>query len=429
MAIEEDIGPVPERPRPRVPNPAEERSVGTGVNEPGSPANVEPVYTAPNTNVPNIPGEHEVWRNTDTGQVLVVIYIPDTDIPLVWDVPEHLWRDVFQDAGGVEAVVGSNNYTTQQILAAGAIDGGSIADFPIGSGAVEHPWDTFISNYELARRVNPALDDPEVLAIHYIAHLEGRNYFLPGEYESTNYYKTHTIAEQEWARFSLTNPADAAQQYNDAVLETERSLRQLGIRGVSADAIEYIASRAVSGRWSEALIGNQLYLLSVGEMDGLDDGLKALVEGTLQASSQLETQRGEVRAMVNQWLGPAVAEHWSATEVDRWAQNFISSDATKDELTEILQDQRLALFPDQTNREVSYEMMARPWRSVWVNTLGEQPDETDPLFYQLIKQNDIGQAETLLRKRGLATGNTAVTTAALRGLQAAAGSGVRQAVS
>jgi hypothetical protein len=45
---------------------------------------------------------------------------------------------------------------------------------------------------------------------------------------------------------------------------------------------------------------------------------------------------------------------------------------------------------------------------------GEAPDETDPLFQQIINLNDAGAAARVLRTEGLARGNQTTTLNAIR---------------
>lgn len=366
------------------------------------------------SNLTGVPGEHEVWRNSDTGQLLLVIYVPNTDIPLIWDIPESIADQYFPE--GAASLVGNNVYTTSQILDAGAIDGGLVSDIPTGGSQFEqeHPWDIFIADYEQARKVNPALADPEIMGVYYMAYLEERQVF---DYEifATDYYQNSTAEQRQWIEFATKQPKDAANAMADARLYVADALRQLGVEGVSEAAIDYMASQSMVGNWTNAYLGEQFRLLEVGQFDGLDDSLASLVSGA-EPGVGLETNRQQVVAELNKWLGPQAAQHYSEKQIDDWAKKMIDNPSHLDVLVDQLKDQRLVLFPELQDREVSYDSMAAPWRNVWMSVLGEKADEMSSLFPNLVRANDMSTAEAMLRQHGLDTGNQKVGKDALDGL-------------
>lgn len=442
MAVEEgvDDAPPPQQSSagrttdPRDPGPgAEPRSIIGKPDEadtsPGPVTNYDALIAAPiPDSVANmgLPGEHEVWRNTDTDQVLVVIYVPNTDIPLVWAVPDP---DVyFSDAGGVSAAVGDNNYTTQEILNAGAMDGGWVSEIPgfADPHRQEHPWDRFVSDYELAAEMNPALKDPEVTAVYYMAYLENRDIFEE-ELMATDYWQNSTETQREWLRLVATQPARAREVADDMFLVIKDSLRQLGVEGMSDEGIRYIASQVNMGNWTQTYLGEQLRKLEFGELDGLDEGLTPYAGGTVPAVG-LDAARARVVSTINQWLGPKFAQYYSSDQIDAWAKDVLNNEDYLARITDQLKDQRVALFPNMPDREVSYDAMASTWRNVWFQTLGEQADENNPLFSQLLRANDLATNEAVLLQHGLNTGNQKVTTEALDGLGQAFGGSVRRIV-
>jgi hypothetical protein len=59
---------------------------------------------------------------------------------------------------------------------------------------------------------------------------------------------------------------------------------------------------------------------------------------------------------------------------------------------------------------------------------GETPDETTGTFQSLVKMNDLGAAEQLLRTKGREDGNSTVMKEYSRSMQAASGGSVRRAL-
>lgn len=141
-------------------------------------------------------------------------------------------------------------------------------------------------------------------------------------------------------------------------------------------------------------------------------GEKAINElGSINPGQFGRTREHEdtVEAEVNRWLGPAIAQGWDDEQIERWAGRLRNDPNAEIELTEHLQRQRLALFPEHENPELTYEDIASPWRGFVQQHWGQQADEMDPMFHQLVRNNDAAANLTLLRKKGLERGVGKVT--------------------
>lgn len=111
-----------------------------------------------------------------------------------------------------------------------------------------------------------------------------------------------------------------------------------------------------------------------------------------------------VERELNRWLGPAHAQGWTDDQVQEWAGRLRHDPDAGIKLTEQLQRQRLALFPEHDNPELTYEDIASPWRGFVQQHWGQQADEMDPMFSKLIRNNDAATNLTLLREKGLERG-------------------------
>jgi hypothetical protein len=78
------------------------------------------------------------------------------------------------------------------------------------------------------------------------------------------------------------------------------------------------------------------------------------------------------------------------------------------------------LLPEY-DKELTYEQIAQPWRAVVGDVWGERLKETDPLFFKILKMNDMAGAEQVLRKEGLKRNNSKVQQDAVNGLREAFG--------
>lgn len=276
----------------------------------------------------------------------------------------------------------------------------------------EDPADQIWAQYESQVKVKPWLADPEMLNLWLMAAYEGRA-VTDAEYQGTEWWRTHTEGERSWLSLNASDPSTANRLIADNRLATEALFRQAGIDNASTDLVNLVADQWTQGLWSEIYATNQIRLLADPHLKGqLDPTLKDFREG-------LDTTRGaedNVRSMIQTWLGPAFASRYTRESVARWASRLRENPDAELELEEALRAQRLAMFPQYENPNLTYDDIAAPWREVWSGVLGSAPDETHPDFTKVVKMNDLVGAQDFLIGRGLETGNDNVVNSALGGL-------------
>jgi len=200
---------------------------------------------------------------------------------------------------------------------------------------------------------------------------------------------------------------------------------QAGVDNASAALVEKVADLWTQGLWSETYAVGQIRLLADPNLGGTLDPVLT------DARTGLDTTRARedtVADMLNTWLGPAYAGSWSPDSVASWASKLRENpDDARVELEAILKQHRLALFPEYTNENLTYEDIAGPWRGVWSQEWGGTPDETNPLFAQIVRGNDLASATQLLRTEGYKQNNPTVISRLMGAIGSAFGGQVRRA--
>lgn len=345
----------------------------------------------------NIPPNAEVWR---VGQdYWVVYYVPNTHppVPMGWKVPPA-------EVAALGIKGQDRTLSTQDFYRTGILNMGITTEIPRTAEGV-HPFDVMVREYETEVQVKPWLADAEILALWAGAAMEGRG-ITAAELQGTEWWQTHNAQERAWISLNASDPDTANQQIADNRLNVTSMLSEMGIDNASAELINYIADQWTTGHWTQAY--------AITQMQGLSDPYaRVTLDSTLAKYKKgLDTTQGrelEVRNLVNRWLGPAYAAGWTQENIAQWAGEFRNNPDAETELIEILRGQRLALFPEYTNSNLTYEDIAGAWRGVWQRVWGEAPDESDSLFTNIVRMNDIAEAERLLRIEGLRRNNTTVS--------------------
>jgi hypothetical protein len=131
--------------------------------------------------------------------------------------------------------------------------------------------------------------------------------------------------------------------------------------------------------------------------------------------------------LVREWLGPQLMDGWKESEIAQWAQRIVENPQARNELVAKLRATRAARYQGY-DPELTYEDIARIGRAQVLDTWGQQMDETDPLFQQILQMNDAAQASQLLWSEGLNRGVRKVTYDAMSGLDRGLGGGVVRSV-
>ena len=97
-------------------------------------------------------------------------------------------------------------------------------------------------------------------------------------------------------------------------------------------------------------------------------------------------------------------------------------------MTRALQGERLALFPQYTNENITYQDIASPVRAQFQRIWGQEPDEFDNLFMSIAQDADINARAGRLRLEGLNRGIDKVTNDFQEDVLQSFGGQVRRAI-
>ena len=365
----------------------------------------------------SMPGGGQLWLVTDAagnGLAYQVAYlIPGTDRWMAWTI---------SDPDELMAITGSSSPVADRSIVHEDLYRQGVLQFGITRELVntdQHPFDSFTASFEKEAEIRPWLRDPEILALTAGALLEGRTP-TQAELATTNWFKQRNDKQREWASLVASDPATAAKVQQDNKLRVDALLQQAGIYGVGEAGVSYMAQRWTTGDWSEVYLQDQVRRLQNPNLGPVDESLMASLSGV--AVKRQSEYADDVRDIVGRWLGP-VHGRWDEAQVQSWAGRLATEPAAQDVLIEELKRQRLAVMPEYDNPNLDYESIAQPWRGVVSTAWGQTADETDPLFERILRMNDRGAAETLLRQSGLERGVTKVRQDAMASIGEAFGAG------
>ena len=356
-----------------------------------------------------LPGQPELWKID--GEAYIVFYVPDSEppIPLLFSVPNE---DDLKSFFGDKSVEYDKTVTMEQAQGTGAIVFGSTDTIPAEDG---DPWAGFVERMDRAKEVQPWLSDPEVFAVVSGAWLEGRDP-EQWEFEATDWWQTHNEAQREWMWISMRDPTEALKVGDDNYTLVYEQFRAIGLEDVNEGLLRYMADQFTQGNWSQQYLQEQIAGIT-GDTSSVptDAGLSKYMADQSIKLGDPSVGRNTVRDSFNRWLGPAFPP--SDAQLDEWAAKFRRDpQAAQDSLTIYLRGQRMALYPEYDNPDLTYEDMAAPWRGFSANIWGQQIDETDPMFQQIVRLNDSAEAGKLLRKEGLKQNIGTVRQSAVKGL-------------
>lgn len=352
----------------------------------------------------NIPGKPEVWK---VGGATYLVYMaPGTEADPVY----MAWKATSEEAvqsffGPGQGIVYDRNLTDAAFAAAGVLNFGSTSEIPPGA---KDPFASWSSIIDVQAQTQPWILDSDYKALMAMSLVEGRP-LTDAEIQTTRWWKTHTRAEREWMKLYHSDPLTAGQRLRDEQSRVRQIITQAGGgTAISNALVEFMAGKLTMGKWSDTYLADQIRAL-VDPYSGvtLDAELAARKDRTSVDSTQ--DQESEVRTLLHTWLGPAFGE-WSNSEIARIAGTFRNDPDAQTNFVEQLKDQRLALLPEYTDRNISYQAIANTWKQFWMGQWGENPDEKDPLFLTVLRNNDIDESAKLMRREGLSRGIGKVTT-------------------
>lgn len=399
----------------------------------------------------NLPNQGQIWKVGN--EHYYVINAPKGGGKLAWKFRSKSALKSAFPGGGVKV---SRRMSKNKFKSYGATQWGFTDEIQ----NTKNPWAQFLQNYKKEARINPMLKDPEVVAIYAQAVIEGRTP-TRAEVETTDWWRSRTAEQRAWVQLASGDPKTAKMIKRRNRLETRDALVSAGFQGNAYGAAAALADQFTSGTITKQELEEQVrrrvdphepnankfagrYLpegtsivknrkngkvyaryqgqdYELGTKDAMEmfaavnprmvNGIAGENTGRFVSEivskpfEELSAQAGvaEVADMVQEHLGPKFAKGWTNRAIEKWAHDIRGNENMQTKLEEELKRQRSAVLPGY-DENLTYEQIATPWRSVVRDAWGREPDETDPLFYQILKANDIETAGKLLRSEGIKRG-------------------------
>jgi hypothetical protein len=351
-------------------------------------------------------GNPTIWFNTDTGTYLVVYEVPDSEppLPVYWEVPDE---QTLQSYFGPDITpVADRDVTNAQLLSYGALGQGMSTEMP---STDQDPLSGWAEIYERQASVRPYLLEPEVIGLIMGAALEGR-VITQAELESTMWWQTHSETQRDWLIKSEADPVSAQMLTDANRIRVTEDLKNSGVHQPSDSLIDFLTNKFTHGEWNENVLLSQISAISdPASVHGLLPDTEVFLSGIGMPTDRTRGEEDTVRSLLNKWLGPQYGS-WSDDQIATKAGDLRNNPDAEMEFIENLKGQRMAMFPTYEDRNLSYQDIAEPWRNFGYAQWGELMDETDPLFTQLLTQNDAIENGKLLTREGLKRGVRKVTT-------------------
>ncbi len=290
-------------------------------------------------------------------------------------------------------------------------------------GMDSDPFASFVETYKEEALLRPWLLDNQFIELQAEAALENRD-ISEAEWRATTWYQTHSQAERDWMDIELSDPAEAQRQRDDLELYYKNQLQGLGVNNVPDGLIQWVTNKNITGTWSDLKTAEQLQLFAdpykTGERDiEMSNFIATSGFGDVDRTAAREK---EVVELYRKWLGPSLGA-LTQEEVSSIAGRLRDDPDYEDALVNSLKQSRLAAFSNYTNPELTYEDIARPWRNLTTSVWGQNADETQGWWQEMVKSNDYSTAQTTLREKGLEQNINQVSVDASQALQNALGQG------
>ena len=362
----------------------------------------------------SIPGGAELWK---VGEEDWLVYIvPDTQPPIYmgWLSPSD--EDTQSFFGPGQPIVYDNTLGSGM---GAIIDFGSTDEL---ANMDDNPFAAWTQTLETQAKTQPWILDDDYQALIAMATLEGRK-LTESEIQTTNWWQSNSAGQREWMKLYHGDPMEAANRSEDNRALARSNLVDAGVTGITDEMVNFMADKVTSGDWTETYFQTQVNAVADGaSIYDLDPELQQFA-GMGQTIEHEDT----VQDLANKWLGPAYSQ-WGAGEIEKWAGELRNDPNGQQRLEEHLKNQRLALFPEYEDRNLSYEDIAAPWRNYATNIWGQAPDETDNFFMQLIRNNDANMNGQILRREGMERNIGKVMVDASSAVLEGAGTSVRRPV-
>ena len=359
-----------------------------------------------------IPTGAEYW-NVD-GEYYIVYYIPGTNTPIYYDSSLEDLKNIFGpvEFPGIEQTIKSP--TAEEWNSAIRFgDSLELADPNVYNPEVS-PWSSFIDTIATESKIRPWLQDAEMIERLAEATLEGRT-VTDAEWQSTNWWRTHTQAERDWLLLAQSNAtdftsvltADAERKIQDDKAAIKNLMEQSGISNPSDELVSWVGQKLTTGLWSDSYVAEQVKVLSDPTLEtNMDVELDNFI--TSGAIDYDTTRAGEsqVKRLSKEIMGPVFGGNLAESQISKWAGMIRNDPDAEIEIRDKMMSMVKGLFGENTAEGLTYEEIAAPWRGFTSNVWGGTLDETSNLFQNVIKANDITKANQLLYTAGLQDGGS-----------------------
>jgi hypothetical protein len=291
------------------------------------------------------------------------------------------------------------------------------------------PFDAWVEDYARFATTKPWILEPDFIQLAVEASMERADGQVTiEEIQSTEWWREHSVSERLWMETYYGDPATADQLLKDNRENMKARLAKAGIGNVTDAIAEYMADRTTMGIWSSDKLDAQITALSDPySSDTLDKGLLEFMAGQGWEADTTRKEEDTVRTSLNKWLGP-VWGNWSDAEIAAKAGELRNNPDGLIEFIESLKDQRMAMYKNHTDRNLSYEAIAQPWRSYAQSVWGTPIEDTDDTFQAVLQSNDPIEAGKILRREGLNRGIARVFDDMMTGVETGQRINVRGAV-
>tara|TARA_A100001201_G_scaffold46760_2_gene47266 strand:- start:967 stop:2520 length:1554 start_codon:yes stop_codon:yes gene_type:complete len=358
-----------------------------------------------------IPTGAEFW-NVD-GNYYIVYFIPGTGTPIYYDSSLEDLENLFGPIEFPEIEKSIKTPTAEQWASSIRFgDSLELADPNIYDPS-QSPWVSFVDTLAKEARIRPWLNDEEMVLLLAEATLEGRT-VTDAEWQSTNWWRTHTQEERNWLLLAQSDttdfagelPADAQRKIDDDRLAIENLMEQSGIANPSDELINWVAQRYTTGVWSEAFTSDQITILADPTLDAeIDEELDEFITSGEVDYDTTRAGESQVKRLVKEYLGPVFGANITDMQINKWASMVRNDPDAEINIKDTLLNMKKGLYPGY-NDELTYEEIAAPWRGFTTNTWGGTVDETSSLFQDVVKSNDVTKATKLLYDAGLKDGGS-----------------------
>ena len=177
------------------------------------------------------------------------------------------------------------------------------------SSLIDNPFASFVETVNEQSQVAPWITDPEMISLIAEAAVEGRE-VSDAEWQTTNWYQTNNQSQRDWLRTYYADPATATQTITDGQVAVANSLQAAGVSNAPEALVNWMASKYVTGDWSQTYTTEQISLFADPYAQGKrDESLENYLSSTALTGVDRTTERErEVTELYNRWLGPTLGK-------------------------------------------------------------------------------------------------------------------------